>query len=852
MLRLKVLFNLYRWRVREHPVQEALAGLGIAAGVALVCAVQIANSSIVGSASEMAHAVTGTADLQLVARDPHGFDERLIEQVREAPGVARAAPLLEQRAVLSGAGGGHVPVEIASADPSLLALTSSFDPGGLALLGDGIMLSANAAKAMGLPTTAGPSKRGAQRRIYVEIRGRSTPVPVVAVVGPETIGPLAGADLAIAALPYLQGIADLPGRVTRVLVQSAPGRQAEVRDSLEAVAGGRLTVASTDSDLDLLRGLVRPNDQASAFFAAISALAGLLFAFNAMLLTAPERRQLVANLRRQGFPRRQVVQLVLFEATLLGAFASAVGLVAGLLLSSTLFDGAPAYVAAAFPLGTDTTVTVQPLLLSALGGIAATWIAAAFPLLDLRRSRASDAVFDEEGEPGHALAGGVRRALLVAALLVLGICGAIMLATPTAAVLACIGLALATVLALPSLFAAAIAAGQWLSERAQRLPALTIAVSGLRDTMLRSLALATTGAVAVFGSVAIGNAHQDLLRGLYRSYGHYVNTADLWIVQRSDDLATKSFADRGLVTRVDRVPGAERVRPYYGGFLDVAGQRVWVIGRSAADRMMIPSSEIVEGTLQEGSRRLRTRGWITVSDQLAASQHVAPGDALTLPTPTGAARFRVAATTTNLGWPGGAIVVNDRDYRRRWGEPDPTAIELDLAPGADPAETQRAVRGALGDEGSGLQVQSARQRAEQANALARQAVARLGQISVMLLITAALAMAAAMGSAIWQRRRSLAALRADGFRGAQIRRILFIETGIVLAVGCSAGASAGILGEFLMDRYLRLTSGFPVSFSPTGSLTVGTVLAVMAAALVVVAIPIAVMARTPPQVRFQE
>ena len=40
-LRIRALFGFYAARIRQHPVQEMLAGAGIAVGVALVYAVMV-------------------------------------------------------------------------------------------------------------------------------------------------------------------------------------------------------------------------------------------------------------------------------------------------------------------------------------------------------------------------------------------------------------------------------------------------------------------------------------------------------------------------------------------------------------------------------------------------------------------------------------------------------------------------------------------------------------------------------------------------------------------------------------------------------------------------------------------
>jgi putative ABC transport system permease protein len=200
------------------------------------------------------------------------------------------------------------------------------------------------------------------------------------------------------------------------------------------------------------------------------------------------------------------------------------------------------------------------------------------------------------------------------------------------------------------------------------------------------------------------------------------------------------------------------------------------------------------------------------------------------------------------------MIVGATDYRRAWATAAPTALEVDLTPGADRAAVQRGVTAVVGGgPGSGgLVVQTADERAAGINASARQGLARLGQISALLLIAAVLAMAAAMGAAIWQRRASLAALRIQSFSPRQLWRVLLLETSVVLGAGCLTGALVGIYGQVVIDRYLRSVTGFPVASTLAGWSTVEIVALVVVAALAVVAIPGWFAARVPPQLGLQD
>ena len=852
-MRFSGLLYLYGRRLRTRPVQELLAGVGIAIGVALVFAVQVANSSITDASSAIVRGIAGTASLQLRARDSEGFDERVLHRVEHLPGVAQAAPILDENASLVGPGGRRVAVDLASAAPSLVSLNGPITRN-ISIHGGpsapGIIVPSATAHALGLSTPLQPVD-GQLPRVRLEVRGRATTVPVVAALGPETIGALSGAMASIGALWFVQRVTGLSGRVTRILVTTKPGQGPLVRRELTRLAGGRLTVASADQDVALLQQAVTPNTEATGFFVLVSAIVGLLLAFNAMLLTVPERRRMMADLRMQGVRPWQLSRMLLFQAVCLGIVASLVGLVAGDFLSRTIFHTTPSYLSAAFALGTQTVIGLRPLLVSFGGGVLATCLAAAPPLLDLRRSRAVDAVYFEDGEPGQAIDGRAQRRLFLGAVALIALSSGPLLLWPSAIVPATIGLAVATLLAIPFVFQQVVRLAEHVASHSARLNMLTVAVRALRATTVRSLALAATGAIAVFGCVVAEDSHNDLLHGLYRDYSEYVATADLWVVNHDDDLATSGFRAGVLPARIAAVPGVAAVRTYQGGFLDFDGRRVWIIARAPGTPAPVPASQLQEGDVATATERLREGGWITVSQQLAEAHHVRVGGRLTLPTPTGPATFRVAATTTNLGWSAGAIILAGADYRRAWASADPSALEVDTRPGVDVATVRHAIQRALGPR-SALVVQTGGERAAQADALARQGLSRMSQITAMLMIAAALAMAAAIGAGIWQRRSSLASLRIHSFSPWQLRGVLTCESILVLGTGGVTGAAAGVYGHLLCDRYLRLTTGFPAPFAIEGVHTIQTILVIVVGALVVLAIPGYVASQVSPQLALQD
>jgi putative ABC transport system permease protein len=842
-VRVSMLLHLYRVRLRSHAVQELLAGSGIAVGVALVLGVLLANTSLTSSAGDLIHQVVGSARLQLAARSPEGFDERLARSSGRLAGVRVAAAVLAENVAVVGPRG-REPVQLLGVTPTVAALggfgTRDFGGGAFHFSG-GLILPASVATATG----AQPGDT-----VTVLAFGAARTIRVGAVLGGSPFGALASSPIAIALLPVAQRLTGLEGRVTQVLLE--PRRDAEVLVSgeLRRLAAGRLDVVAADNELRLLDQAAKPNDQSTSLFAAISVMVGFLLAVNAMLLTVPERRRFVADLRMQGYDWRQILVLLGFQAAVLGLVASAAGVLLGDLLSHAFLHRIPVYLTTTFPIGSQEVLHAGTILLALGCGVLATMLASLSPVFDLRPSRPTDAVFRDRSGGSEVLARRTALKLSLAGAASVALITALVLAEPSLTIVGGVALALSTLCVIPSLFAGVSRVLRWAGERV-RSSALIVVVSELRAVTTRSVALAGIAALAVYGSVAIGGARADLLRGLDVNFSEYLRTADIWVTTGGNDLTTNPFNADGATAAIARAPGVQSVRTYQGGFLDVGPRRLWIIARPPGERTLIGASQLLHGSLARATALLRGDGWAAVSEGFAAEHHLRVGGSFWLPTPAGQARFGVAAITTNLGWSPGAAIIDSADYRRYWQTEDPTALEVDLAPGVSAAAGRRAVLRALGHR-PGLGVQTFHERQAQYAADSRQGLGALSEIATLLLIAAALAVASALSAAIWQRRARLASLKIQGYGTGQLWRALLLESAIVLGVGCAVGAAAGVYGHALASRWLRLNTGFPAPFA----IGLGEVLLTLALlaiiALAVIALPGLLAARAPARTGLRE
>jgi putative ABC transport system permease protein len=839
-MRLRNVALLYWVRLRTRLVQELFAVLGIAVGVALLFASQVASTSLDGSARQIVAGVAGEMRLQLAARGPTGFDQGVFGQVRRLPGVRAAVPVLEERANLIGPSG-QQQVDLVSTDPRFAHLAGP-------LLHRFTAAQLAHQQALAVPLMVAQSVGlDALEPAELQLGARSLQVFVGAVLFESDLGALAHSFLVVAPIAYAQKLTGLRGRLTSIYVQPYPGREGEVRAGLQRIAAGRLNVQPADFDATLFSQAAEPADQSAALFSAICALVGFLFAFNALMLTVPQRRNLIEDLRLDGYSQRMIVEVLLFDALVLGAVAALLGLALGDLISLLLFRTNPGYLSFAFSVGSERIIAWQSVALAAGGGLLAAVVGVLIPLRgDIRPHPLSAPARRRERRRA------ARRRMLLGGVVCLGITTAILLEAPQAAIVGVASLVIGLLLLLPWAIGVVVLAFDRIESSLGGV-ALYLAVLELRSNAnwARSLAIAATGAIAVFGSVAIQGAHSNLQRGLDNASRDLAGAAEVWVTAAGTQnvLATSPFPAT-TAGRLKRLADVRSVGLFRGGFLDYGRRRVWVIAPPNGIAHPIPASQLVSGNLERATVRLRGDGWAVISQALAAEHDLRVGEAFTLPSPRPTV-LRVAALSTNLGWPPGVILMSAGEYARMWASEEVTAYGIALKPGVTAGQGRAEVQRALG-AGSGLVVETRQQRELSQRATSREALSRLTQIATLVLIAGILAMATAMGAMIWQRRPLLADMKVDGFRKGVLWRSLLVESALLLGAGCLLGALFGLYGQLLLSHALAVVTGFPVVLSVGALVAVGSLLLVTTVAVLIVAVPGYLAARVRPAIALQD
>ena len=792
----------------------------------MLFASQVSSSSLESSVSELTRGVAGHATLQLLARSAQGMPDGLLARVRATRGVRVAAPVLESGANAIGANGRSASVQLIGADGSLARLGGELvhDPALRPFAGVGaVVLPAPVARAIGVAAFGD--------EVHFQLAGRTAELPLYSQLHQSQTGALAASALAIVPLSSAQEMTGRTARLSRILVEPAPGAEAHVRAALRRLAKGRLNVESIDYEERLFAKAASASNQSSTLFAAVSALVGFLFAYNAMLLTAPQRRRLVVDLRRNGYAVSTVIGVLTLDALILGTIACALGLALGEELSLHVLHSNPAFLSLAFAVGSQRIVTWQSIALAAGGGMLAATLAVLLPLRDVLGRDHQDVVVPRTPEETVRI---LRRSTL-AGVACAGMATLLLIVAPDAAIPGMVLLVASLLLVLPLALHAALALVQRLARGIVGAVA-HIAVAEMQTVGSRAVAITATGAIALFGSVAIRGAHDDLLKGLTDAAHDANDLTDVWISPAGsyDLMNTAPFrpVEQG---RLERLSSVSAVHLYRGGLLDYGQRRTLVIAPPRQSTQSLLEAQIEQGDPRVASARVRAGGWLVLSKALASEHHLHVGQDVTLPSPD-PTRMRIAALSSNVGWAPGAIIMNAADFARAWGSQEASAYNVQLVPGVPRGRAASDISRALGPN-SGLAVRTSRARAAEQSALSRQALARLTQIAGLIPIIAVLAMIAALSAMIWQRRPRLAKLRLDGLPRVDLWGTILLEGALLVGVGALAGAAFGIYGQQLADRALEQTVNFPIAPSVSVAGAISSLALMVTTALTSLSIP---------------
>jgi len=791
----------------------AAAGLAIVLGTAFVAATLLAGDVINRIGRDAVTAVYGQADLVVQA---HADDERLAT-VRGTDGVTAAEPVLQAWVQLSG-GSREVNEVVVNtpADPRLGAL--EVVQGRAPVADDEIALPARSIDQLGTQvggtiTATWYAAEGGASDANAESgadsgggadSGMVQPSMTVTVVGVVTdphgaYSSWGGAGLATTSTTVAWSGSATLGDTTNqgILIAVKDGAVSPTQERLVAALGDDVSVVTRDEAARAAYAQMGTNDgnvlvAVVLAFAAVALLVAALVISNTFTVLVAQRTRRLALLRCVGATRGQLRRSVLFEATLLGAGASALGTLAGCALAQLALTVLRELRSTEVQLPATVHVTWPVVVVPLLVGTLVTVLASQAPARAATRVSPVEALRPLDVPPARSGAGRVR--LVIAVLLTVGglagLLGAVALSSPEInAGMVPLGLG---VLAGAASFVGILLGGvYWLPpvvRLAGRLVAATGPVGRLaaantvrnpRRTAATSTALLIGVTLVVMMSTGAATARASLGRELDQQYPVDLEVTSSGVTQDGGVAALPA----GIRASVAAVDGVAQVVPVSEMTLQTGdGNQLEVTAIDPADAALVMhddalAAQLADDALVINPDRTRLSGSTTL-------QRVSGDGSVASDGPTVNVRVVLAGSG-----PRGLITTATA------AAIDPSApatgLFVALEPDVNAAVVLRDVQDRLGDQPAWVSGPAA-ERAQYDQVIDVLLAVVVGLLGVAVLISL-LGVANTLSLSTIERRRESATLRAIGLSRRRLRATLAAEGVLIASVGAVLGSVLGLL-----------------------------------------------------------
>ncbi len=823
--------------------QSAMFAVGVALGVAVVVAIDIANVSASRAFTLSSESLVGRATHQIIG-GPNGFDSSLYAHIRIALGIKRSAPVVTEFVRVAG---GDQALRLLGVDPlaeppfrSYLADESEeVDYGALNRLiaePGAVVISDALAGRMGLSL---------ESEIQISAGGRFSPATVVGILTPaDSASRQALDDLIICDIASAQEIVGLSGRLSRIDLILEDGEIDALSTALSA--GVQLVDVKEENALDQMIAAFELNLQAMSFLALV---VGLFLIYNTVTFSVVQRRGALGIMRSLGATRGLIFRFILLEAFILGVIGAALGLALGIifgrgtvaLVSQTISD---------LYFSVDVQrISVPPLTLlkGAAIGLSASLLAAAIPSFDATRTPPAGVMrrSDEEAAARRLLP------LTTAGAILLNLLGLLLLLAPDGlalsfAALMCIivGGALFTPVALILLMRLLLPVAAALFGVLGRLAARSITRS-LSRASVAVAALTIAVSVIVGVSVMIGSFRGAVADWLRASLG-----AQIYV---SPPLFASNNASVDVEMRVKEIalsaPGVKAVS---------SARHVTVIAPDFPD--MPPINLLASDFDIAGDNRSFKWSRVSVAEHQAAlddglvmvSESFAfrrgldeSNNRITLNTDRGPREFEVFGVYYDYSTDQGVVYMARSVYDRYFDDPFISSLGVFTEAEADIGAVIAELRARLVDFDL-LAQDNASLRAGALEVFDRTFAITVA-LRLLTTLVAFIGILSALMALQLEHAREYGVMRASGMTAPQLTGYAIIQTGLMGLVAGLLALPIGVVTSLVLTHVINQRSfGWTMGFSLQPSVFVEALLVALAAALLAGAYPAFFLGRLKP------
>lgn len=829
--------------IGRHPWLFALSVLGVAMGVAVVVAIDVANSSARRAFELSAEAVAGQASHQI--QRPNGpLPDSVYRMLRVDLGVHDAAPIVEgfvraDDRILRVLG-----IDPLSEDP-FRGYTSgrSFDLG----------------RFMSEPTTLMSTHQASLLRIAegdwlpVQVGGVPDSLFVLALIEPaDEHMRLSLGDLLIVDVSTAQRMFGLQGQLTGIDLLIPAGEEADVLARIDSILPAGAKVERSGVRTRTLEQMTRAFEINLSALSLLALVVGMFLIYNTMTFSVVQRRGMIGRLRAIGVTGREISLSVLAEALVVALLGTMAGFALGILLADRLVGLVAQTINDLYFVVNVTSLAVEPWTIAkAISlGLGATLLTAYFPAhkatgvpagITLQRSIEEDT--------------SRRRAprLTVAGVIILATGGAVLLVSGQSILLSYVGfmaLIIGFVLMVPLL---TIGFTHVIRPAAGAVFGLTgrMAARGLATSLSRlSVAIAAL-TVAIAATIGVGVMIDSFRDTVDVWLGHTLR-ADVYI--QPPTLISRGGQGEILSEAIERIRAVEGVDELQ----TVRSRQIVHEGRPAnllavdADPAGSITYRLKEGDDDVAWARFSSGEAALISEPFAYRFDLSTADALELSTDSGIAQIPIAGIYYDYGSDLGEVALARPLYERLYEDRARSGVSLILEPGEDVDVVMERIRVAVAGI-QDLSIRSNRGLRESSMEVFDRTFRITAVLRILTILVACIGLFSAFMSIQLEKMNEIAVMRAQGFTPGQVRGYITVQS--VLG-GLLAGLLALPLGLLLAGVLVYVINkrsfGWTLQFLVQPEILFQAVLLAVVAAFAAALYPAWRAMRTPPGIALRE
>jgi putative ABC transport system permease protein len=836
---------LFRSALRDlvrHPWQTWLSVLGIALGVAVVVAVDVANHSARTAFSLSLERVAGSATHQIESATG-SIPEETYVRLRLEEDLRPAAPMVEGTVRIAGRTFTLLgldpfavrPLQQGGAGQISGSLTALLTEPGALLLGEKDAASLEATEGSGLP---------------LEAAGRTADVLVAGILRSQDPALLEG--LALADIATAQELLGRPGVLDRIdLILEGEGAEARAAAIAEALPEGLrlVTAAGRTESLTQITEAFHTNLTAMSLLAV---LVGGFIIYNTMTFAVLRRRPVLGGFRTLGVTRGQLFGVVLGEALVFGLIGALLGILGGIAVGWGLVQLVTRTINDIYFALTVSKVFISPWSLAkgAALGVAVTLVGALGPALEAAASQPRDVLRRHRVEhqggrllPRLAL-GGV--ALMLAGLVLIEVSSRSIGVGFTALFLVVVGFSLCVPLAVR-------AAGLWLAPLLGRLAGTQgrLAARGITASISRTGIAAAALTVAVSATVGVG-IMIDSFRGSLAAWLGDTLASDIYVSAASESGRPVGDLPPGLGEAVLALPAVAEISKGRSRRIETRGGPAQLLALESSARSY-RGIRFLSATPEDLWPRFEQGELVLVSEPYAYHHRVGTGDRVEVFTTSGWRDFEVGGVFRDYGSDSGMLILPRTLYADLWQDPGISTLGIVLREGADRAGTAVRLQALAASYDRPIVVRDNRSIREESLAVFDRTFVITRVLRLLAVGVAFIGVLSALLALQLERAREYAVLRATGVTRAQLVALILTQTAIMgLAAGLLAIPLGWIMGDLLIQVINVRSFGWTMEMQvPAAAVGLGVLLA-LGAALIAGAYPAYRSARTDPAAALRE